>query len=111
MADEAKALKRMAKALKGVAKALKGVILVITALVLWYVFAVLAQAVVVAVPALPGCLKDSGGFGCVFPWTHISAASSRTINWLVLVVSLIAALWAASRLVDPPDDFDTPKTR
>jgi len=92
-------------------KPFKGVLFVVAALGLWYMFALLAETVVIAVMSVPACLRANHGAMCVLPWRYVditAAGMPRT----VLVISLIAALWAASRWVYPPEDFnrESPRT-
>lgn len=88
---------------------LKGVGFVLITLLFWLVFAVLAQAVVTAVQAMPQCVKTSGIVSCLLLLGGPNDVTpTPRVNWVVLIVTLLGALWAASRLVFPPEDFDTP---
>jgi hypothetical protein len=92
-------------------KPVNGVVFVVCVLILWYVFAVLAQVIVIAVPALPVCLQQGQGLACAFPWQYVPlrAANPTRTDWVVLILALLGALWAASRWVYPPENFDQEK--
>ena len=127
----------------------KPIVFVLLTLALWFVFALLAQAIVTTVPRVDECLRQGGIRWCMTSaWSHTptsdgleaSSAESRAteatqvqtsstpasagkdvsggknsetapgkfIDWVVLIIALLGALWAASRAVFPPEDFDTP---
>jgi hypothetical protein len=113
-----------------VAKRLEAVLLVLVTLFLWFIFALLSQAIVTAVPNVGACMRERGIFACLTTAGAVNSRpalgqpatsqddpaqrrqntqrTSRALEVAVLIISLLAALWAASRAVYPPDDFDNP---
>ncbi len=75
---------------------------ILATLGMWWLFAVLAHSVVRCVP---------GGAPCWYPWQGNPSPPdlSETVSIAVLIVSLLAAVWAAQRMVFPPEDFSTPQ--
>jgi hypothetical protein len=109
-----------------IARRLKAILFVLVTLLLWFVFALLSQAIVATVPRVGDCMRAQGVVGCVktlaISTSAVSPASepqaidaqaenrrspSRALDVTVLIISLLAALWAAARAVYPPEDFDT----
>jgi hypothetical protein len=108
------------------ARRFKAILFVLVTLLLWFVFALLSQAVVATVPRVGDCMRAQGVVGCVktlaISTSALSPASetqaidaqaenrrspNRALDVTVLVISLLAALWAAARALYPPEDFDT----
>jgi hypothetical protein len=67
----------------------------------WWLFAVLSHSVVRCIP---------GGDACWYPWQDATGLKElpEKMGIAVLIISLLAALWAAQRLVFPPEDFSKP---
>lgn len=102
----------------------KAIVFVLLTLLLWFVFALLSQAIVTAVPRVGECMRERGVFRCATlavsargmspaSGTQVPASQAngenrpnRGVDVAVLIISLLAALWAASRAVYPPEDFD-----
>lgn len=108
------------------AKRFKAILFVLVTLVLWFLFALLSQAIVATVPRVGGCMREQGVVGCVKTLAISPSEVSRTsgtqaidvhaenprspnrgVDVTVLIISLLAALWAAGRAVYPPEDFDS----
>ena len=68
----------------------------------WWLFIVLSHSVVLCVP---------GGQPCWHPLMETKAEDlNEKLAITVLIISLVAALWAAQRLVFPPEDFSVAKS-
>ena len=106
-----------------IAKRFKAILFVLLTLLLWFLFALLSQAIVTAVPRVGECMREHGIVGCATfaisaPAENPSSGTqvgnlqaennppNRGVDVAVLILSLLAALWAAGRAVYPPEDFD-----
>lgn len=95
----------------------QAVAFVLLTLVLWFAFAVTAQAIVASAGRIGGCMQERGIGECVInAWSFVpkpgnGIGAPTRIDALVLIVALLGALWAASRAVFPPEDFDKPPSQ
>lgn len=118
----------------------QAVAFVILTLVLWFAFAVTGQAIVASAGRIDECMQRQSVWRCVTEALTSAPTSNATsstatapsssnasttgtstsrrrwrpdvnVDAFVLIIALLGALWAASRAVFPPEDFDRPPSR
>lgn len=81
----------------------KAALFVLAAFAFWFLFVLLARVVTKCVPAFASWLPGSWRLEC----SAMDAASLKQLTWpdtIIMIVTLVVAIWAARRAVFPPDD-------
>ena len=81
----------------------KAALFVLAAFAFWFLFVLLARVVTKCAPVFASWWPQSWRLEC----SAMDAASLKQLTWpdtIIMIVTLVVAIWAARRAVFPPDD-------